>query len=155
MTLLNRDPFSPKAWQGDMPVSNRYTFGIAGERFFRAIKDEGRILGTLCANCEHTYVPAALFCEKCLDKTDDWVDVGTIGEVVTFTHLYIDIHNSFLEEPETIAFIKFGDGGLIHKLVADDPSNLAIGMKAEAIFKPIEDREGSILDIKHFRVVSE
>ena len=36
MTLLNRDPKAPVAWQGDLPVTNRYTYGLAGERFFRA-----------------------------------------------------------------------------------------------------------------------
>ena len=155
MSLLNRDPFAPKNWQGDMPVANRYTFGIAGERFFRTIKDEGRIMGTHCSNCDHTYVPAAAFCERCLNQLDEWVDVDNIGEVVTFTHLYVDSDDSYMDEPQTIAFIKLGDGGLIHKLVIDDPSKLLIGMQAEVVFKPADERQGSILDIDHFRIISE
>ncbi len=47
MTLLERDPKAPTAWVGNLPVTNRYTYGLAGERFFRAIKDEGKIFGTL------------------------------------------------------------------------------------------------------------
>jgi uncharacterized OB-fold protein len=155
MTLLNRDPFAPKIWLGDMPVSNRYTFGIAGERFFRTIKDEGRIMGTHCSKCDHTYVPAAEFCERCLNQIDEWIDVGTRGEIITFTHLHIDIEDSHLSEPETVAFIKLGDGGLIHRLAVEDTKNVTIGMQAEIVFKPKEKREGSILDIKHFRLVSE
>ena len=58
MALLERDPRAPAAWHGDLPVTSRYTAGLAGERFFRAIKDEGRILGTLCTECDITYVPA-------------------------------------------------------------------------------------------------
>ncbi|HUV28583.1 MAG TPA: hypothetical protein VMW34_14580, partial [Anaerolineales bacterium] len=40
MTLLEPGNNSPSAWRDEMPVTNRYTFGVAGERFFRAIKDE-------------------------------------------------------------------------------------------------------------------
>jgi len=60
MTLIERNPDAPDAWQGNLPVTNRYTFGIAGERFFRAIKDEAKIMGTYCPHCKHTYVPDQL-----------------------------------------------------------------------------------------------
>ena len=38
MTLLKRDPNAPVSWQGELPVTNRYTYGLAGEKFFRALK---------------------------------------------------------------------------------------------------------------------
>ena len=142
------------AWQDEMQVTNRYTFGVAGERFFRAIKDEGRILGTHCSRCDRVYVPAALFCERCLGGIDDWVDVGTVGEIVTFTDLCVDYDGSRLDEPKTVAFIRFGNGGLIHLLVAPDSDQLVIGLQAKAIFKPESERQGSILDISHFEVIS-
>ena len=44
MTLLEPDKNAPKAWYGDLPVTSRYTFGIAGERFFREIQENGVIL---------------------------------------------------------------------------------------------------------------
>ena len=153
MTLLEPGHNSPSAWRDEMPVTNRYTFGVAGERFFRAIKDEQRILGTHCSTCERIYVPAAVFCERCLDQLDEWVDVGTVGEIVTFTHLYVDYDGSPLEEPKTIAFIRFGDGGLIHRLIAPNFEQVEIGMQAEAVFKPASEREGSILDISHFELI--
>jgi hypothetical protein len=46
MTLLERDKNAPQAWMGNLPVTSRYTFGLAGEKFFRAIKDDAKILGT-------------------------------------------------------------------------------------------------------------
>ncbi|MGB3703565.1 MAG: Zn-ribbon domain-containing OB-fold protein [Anaerolineales bacterium] len=152
MTLLEPGNNSPSAWRDEVPVTNRYTFGVAGERFFRAIKDEQRILGTHCSTCDRIYVPAAVFCERCLNQLDEWVDVGTVGEIVTFTHLYVDYDGSPLEKPKTIAFIRFGDGGLIHRLVAPNLDQVEIGMQAEAVFKPASEREGSILDISHFEI---
>jgi uncharacterized OB-fold protein len=151
MTLLHQDPKAPLAWQGELPVINRYTYGLAGEKFFRTIKDEAKIMGTHCPTCDHTYVPAAAFCERCLGKLDEWVDVGTIGEIVTYTILHVGLDGSPLEKPAIIAFIRLGDGGIIHYLGEIEPSQVEIGLLVEAVFKPKSKRTGSILDIKYFK----
>jgi uncharacterized OB-fold protein len=154
MTLLDRDPTGPSAWNDEMQVTNRYTFGVAGESFFREIKEEARIFGTRCNNCQRVYVPASIFCERCLEKLDEWLDVGTTGEIETFTHLYVNYDGTSRSEPETIAFIKLGDGGIIHRLISKDAQQIEIGMLAKAIFKPKAEREGSILDIDHFELLT-
>ena len=141
------------AWQGDLPVKSRYTFGLAGERFYRAIKDEGKLFGTRCDKCDRTYVPATLFCERCMHELDTWIDVGIIGEVYTYTLLFEDLDGKRKEKPEIVAFIRFGDGGLVHRLGEVDKDKVAIGMRVEAVFKDKADREGSIQDISHFRPV--
>jgi uncharacterized OB-fold protein len=151
MTLLERNPNAPQAWRGNLPVTSRYTFGLGGERFFRAIKDEGKILGTHCPKCERTYVPGTIFCERCLGKLDEWVDVGTTGNVHTFTLLYENYDGTHREEPEIIAFVTFGDGGIVHRLGEIAQEEVEIGMQVEIVLKPKSEREGSILDIVHFR----
>jgi len=40
-----------RTWPGEFPVSHLYTMGVAGERFFRQLKDGGRIMGSRCATC--------------------------------------------------------------------------------------------------------
>lgn len=151
MTLLQRDPKAPVSWSGDLPVKNRYTYGLAGEKFFRTLKDEGKILGTYCPNCDHTYVPAAAFCERCLGKLDEWIDMGMIGDIVTYTVLNVALDGSPLDKPEVIAFIRFGDGGLIHHLGEIEPEQVEIGLMVEAVLLPASKRTGSILDIKYFK----
>jgi hypothetical protein len=153
MSLLERDPNAPAVWRDEMPVTSRYTVGLAGERFFRAIKDEGRILGTRCPRCDRTYVPAVQFCERCLGELEEWVDVGTVGEVHTYTLLYENLDGSRRDEPELVAFVRLGDGGLVHRLGEVAPEEVHIGMQVEAVFKPQAEREGSILDILYFRPV--
>jgi uncharacterized OB-fold protein len=150
MSLLERDPNAPVAWKGDLPVTSRYTYGLAGERFFREIKDEGRIYGTRCSDCDILYVPATSFCERCLRELSEWVDVGVTGEVVTFTLLYENYDGSYRDTPEIVAFIRLGDGGLIHRLGDLQPEEVEIGMQVTALFKPNKERSGSILDIEHF-----
>jgi uncharacterized OB-fold protein len=153
MNQFAQDLSDSTAWRGTLPVTNRYTYGLAGERFFRAIKDEAKILGTYCSKCDMTYVPAATFCERCLNHLDQWVDVGLLGEIITFTLLYFNEDGSARQEPEVLAFVRFGNGGLIHRLGEIDPANVSIGMKVEAVFKPPEDRQGSILDIAYFKPI--
>jgi uncharacterized OB-fold protein len=151
MKTPNNTPLKNGAWHGDLPVTSRYTFGVAGERFYRAIKDEGKILGTECKKCQRIYVPAALFCERCLRELDAWVDVGTSGEIYTYTLLYEDLDGKRLDQPEMIAFIRLGDGGLVHRIGEIEPDQVEIGLQVEAVFKPETERRGSIEDISHFR----
>ena len=153
MSLLERDKNAPQSWHGNLPVTSRYTFGLAGEKFFRSIKDNGKLLGTHCPKCERIYVPAALFCERCLSELDEWIDVGTVGEVHTYTLLYENYDGTPRTDPEIVAMISFGDGGLIHRLGKIDTDDIEIGMTVKAVFKPPDQREGSILDIVHFEPV--
>jgi len=151
MTWLERERDAPAAWPGVLPVRNRYTFGIAGERFFRALKDKGQILGSRCPRCEVLYVPARAFCERCLRGLEDWVDVGTRGEVHTFTVLHANPDGTFRETPEVIALVRLGDGGLVHRLGEVAPEDVTIGMTVEAVLRPPTERQGSIQDIVHFK----
>ncbi|OGO16718.1 MAG: hypothetical protein A2Z14_10870 [Chloroflexi bacterium RBG_16_48_8] len=153
--MLERNPQAPNAWLGDLPVTSRYTAGIAGEKFFRAMKDEGKILGTFCENCDITYIPGRIFCERCMAELDHWQDVGTIGEIYTFTLLFENLDGTQREEPLAVAFIRMGDGGLIHQLGEVDLEDISIGMPVEAVFKPKSKRQGSILDIQYFRPLTE
>lgn len=144
---------APQAWVGELPVPSRYTYGIAGERFFHALKDEGQLLGTRCEECDRTYVPAVAFCERCLSPLDEYIDVGTTGEIYTYTLLYEDLDGTPREDPQVVAFISFGDGGIVHKVAEVALDEIQIGDQVEAVFKPAGDRKGSILDITHFRPV--
>jgi uncharacterized OB-fold protein len=142
---------NPNSWHGTLPVTSRYTYGLAGERFFRAIKEEAKLFGTHCSKCDLTYVPAATYCERCLSHLDQWINVGVVGEIITFTLLYLNSDGSTCQEPEMLAVVRLGDGGLIHRLGEIDPGGVTIGMKVEAVFKPPAERQGSILDILYFR----
>jgi uncharacterized OB-fold protein len=151
MTLLENDQNAPIAWRGKLPVTSRYTYGIAGDKFFRAIKEDGKIFGAYCPKCERTYVPAVIFCERCMSDLDNWVDVGSVGIVHTFTLLYENYDGTARDDPDNIAMISFGDGGLIHRLGEIEPENIFIGMSVKAIFKDAAERQGSIQDILYFR----
>jgi hypothetical protein len=159
MALTNRVNRSgqARAWHGDFPISNRYTAGVAGERFYREIKDNGRIMGTRCPECDLVYVPAMLFCERCFTQLDDWVEVSPRGRVFTYTVLFVDLDDRPMETPAILVYIKLdgSDGGLVHYLGDVDPNDVDIGMEVEAVFKDPAERTGGIMDIAYFRPVTE
>jgi uncharacterized OB-fold protein len=145
------NPFNARHWIGHMETDYRYTLGIAGERFFKEIKENGRIMGAKCPVCGVTFVPPRLYCEKCFAKLEEWVDVGKRGYIYTYTIATIDIDGEKLEKPQIYALIKFegAHGGLIHKIGETD--KVYIGMKVEAVFKPPSERKASINDIAYFK----
>jgi uncharacterized OB-fold protein len=159
MSLMRSDPNAPPEWLGDLPVTNRYTYGLAGERFFRHIQNEGLIFGTRCAKCDLLYVPARAFCERCLSELEEWVNLGTRGEVHTFTLVQAGNAGEALETPVLAAVIRMGEqsqnpaGGLVHLLGEVAPEEVSIGMAVEAVFKPKDERQGSITDILYFKPV--
>lgn len=150
---LHRAP----SWQGDIPITSRYTAGIAGERFFREIKDNGRLYGTRCDECGHIYVPATMFCERCFQELEEWVPVESRGKVFTYTVLHRDLEDERLDPPSVLAYVRLegSTGGLVHYLGEVDPEQVSIGMQVEAVFKAVDEREGSILDIRYFKPLAD
>jgi len=142
---------TPPQWHGDLPVTSRYTAGIALEKFFLALREEGTFLGANCPTCSKTYVPLTLFCPQCLAELQETVNVGLQGEIYTYTILYKNFDGSPLETPQIVAFIKIADGGIIHRVEGIAPDQVTIGTLVAADLKPKEERTGSIFDIRAFK----
>jgi uncharacterized OB-fold protein len=146
-----------QAVEGDLPFYSVYTMGLAGEKFFRALKDEGKLMGTHCKQCDVMYVPGRLYCEQCFAHLGDdaWFDAGTLGQVHTFTQVHIGLDGAPLDKPRLLAFIEIGetDGGIVHDLGKVEPAEVFIGMPVEAVLKPAAERTGSITDILYFKPV--
>jgi hypothetical protein len=146
-----------KAWYGDMPVESLYTVGIAGEKFFRAIKDDGIFLGTKCKKCNIVYVPPKIYCEHCFEKLDEYIEVADCGSLESFTCVHIGLDGKRLENPIFVGLIRL-DGSstcIIHKLGETTVEELCIGMRVCAVLKPKKERKGSINDILYFKPTKE
>ena len=132
--------------------------GVAIGRYLAELK-EGRLIGVHCRQCRRTVIPPRNFCEWCFRPMDDWVYLPDTGTVNTFSLCYVTWDMQHLQVPEISAVIDI-DGtsplvGIMHMLGEVDPDDVKIGMKVQAVWKPAEEREGSILDIKYFRPMTE
>ncbi|MDW7728803.1 MAG: Zn-ribbon domain-containing OB-fold protein [Bacillota bacterium] len=132
------------------PVKNKYTAGVAGQRFFDELKNNGKLYGTRCVKCNLTFVPARLFCERCFARLEEWIDVGLNGNLYSYTIVHKTKSNQIKKLPSLVAAIKIADGLIIHRLGECKPEDLWIGMPLIAKLLPLNERSGSILDIKYF-----
>jgi uncharacterized OB-fold protein len=146
-------PDEIRRWEGDLPVRHRYTPGVGAEAFFTALRDRGVLLGSPCGNCDYTYVPARMFCERCFSELSADTEVGPGGELVSFTILFEGVEGEPLELPNVIGAVRLdgADAVLIHRVLDLTDEPLEIGERLGIALKPEADRTGSILDIEGFR----
>ena len=141
-------------WTGEIPLNYIYTYGRAGEAFFRNLKDKGTFLGARCDACDITYVPPRIYCESCFARLENsYVELGPSGKVHTFTLLHKNLDGSAKAKPAIMAMIRLdgSDGGLVHYLGEVEASNVEFDMQVEAVLKPKKERNGAITDIEYFK----
>jgi hypothetical protein len=134
---------------GALPVAFHYTPGVGNTAFLEALRDRGVLLGSRCAACEFTYLPARIFCERCFAELAADTECGLGGTLESFTVGYVGIDGEPLDEPVTVGVVKLdnADTVLMHFLVGD--GSWTIGVRVETAIKP--KRSGSVLDIEGFR----
>ena len=147
------------AWR--VKADYRWDTGVAVGRFLEGMKD-GRLLGVHCSGCGRTLLPPRAFCELCFKPLNRWVTLGDTGVVNTFSVSFVNWDATRRQRPEVPAVIEI-DGaspgmGMLHLLgeVGDDLeqvlARVKIGARVEAVWKPLQEREGSITDIRYFRL---
>ena len=148
------DRMSPIKVPGELSVSFRYTPGVGNTAFFEALRDRGVFLGSRCETCSVTYVPARIFCERCLAELEPNQECGPEGELTSWTVARVDVDERPLDEPVTYGSVRLdgADTIFLHRLIdLSDPPE--IGMRLRAVLT--EDRTGSIFDVEGFAPVSD
>jgi hypothetical protein len=142
------------AWPGAIPVTSLYTAGSAGQIFFTALKQHGKLIATRCRPCKQVYLPARAFCERCFAALAEQVEIKPAGRIISYTFCYVDCDRKRLRRPTALALVQL-DGTtttLLHYLLGvTQPDQVTIGSPVEVIIKPKGRRRGSILDIEGFR----
>lgn len=149
------DATEVRLWEGSIPVRHRYTAGVAGEQFFRALRDRGEFLASRCETDDIVYCPPRLFCERCFSELQADATVGPGGTLVSFSVGYAGIEGESLGGAMPVGLVELdgADTVILHHLLFEDDTPVGIGDRVEAVLRPDEDRSGSILDIRGFRPV--
>jgi hypothetical protein len=135
--------------EGGLPVAFRYTPGVGNTAFLEALRDHGVFLGSRCADCGVTYLPARIFCERCLAKLTPDTECGPEGTLESWTVAHRDIDGDPLDASVTYALVCLdgADTVLLHRLLA--PAE--IGARVRAVVA--DDRAASIHDVEGFEPV--
>jgi len=138
-------------WPGDIEADYIYTSGLAGERFFRELRDRGHLAGTRCSECGKQWIPPKLFCEECFKETHEWVDLPRTGTVAATCVVRVALDGAPLRAPEVWGLVRFAgfQGGLVHRLLVTEDRARA-GLRVRPVLKPEGSRSGAITDIEGF-----
>jgi hypothetical protein len=157
MTFLEKqkDPTSPMHWRGDMQADYLYTNGVAGDKFFKHLKEKDSFLANKCPKCKKVFFPPRLFCEGCFCEIPDekWLEIPLTGNIKLYTIVTIDTYGSKLEKPKVIALINIDktDSTLLGIIETENPDEELYNVKVEAVLKPKNKREGNLKDILFFK----
>jgi len=136
---------------GELDISFRYSYGEQYDRFFREMRDNGRIMGLKCPRCGAVLLPPRPYCGFCYTPVEEWVELSDEGTLQTFTVIHLPFAGQPTEPPYVYAFIRL-DGADVqfpHILGEIDPSDVEVGLRLEA--KWAERRRGTLHDIEYFR----
>jgi uncharacterized protein len=156
MPILEKisQPLQARHWTDSIPLEFHYTPGVAGEKFRRELKENGRFLVSKCAKCKTSYVPARMFCPSCFVEIKETRAIDEPGYVYSYT----TVNRNRTGEPSkaiTLALIKFEgiEGGIVHRLDDNAVDRVAFGMKVVPILRDESDRTGALTDIMSFKQV--
>ncbi|MER3601471.1 MAG: hypothetical protein C4339_02005 [Nitrososphaerota archaeon] len=127
-----------------IPLEYLYTPGIAGQRFFEALRESGKLLASRCRRCGEAWIPARLFCASCFARIEQFEEVEPRGRLAAFTWRE---KNGQLVAYGLIRFEGYR-GGLVHRLLVERPEQLSEGLPVVARLS--ERRQGSWEDLVGF-----
>jgi len=140
------------------PVQLDYTYAASAEesRFLRGLA-EGKIRGQRCPKCEKVYVPPRGACPVDGVPTRDEVELPDRGIVTTFCIVNVPFLGQRIAPPYVSAYVLLdgADIPFLHLVLGCDASEVRMGMRVEAVWKPREEWTTSMENIDHFRPTGE
>ncbi|GAB4321632.1 MAG: Zn-ribbon domain-containing OB-fold protein [Promethearchaeota archaeon] len=130
----------------EMSVHYMYSVGELTP-FFKAVREEKKLLGAKCTNCGFVYFPPRASCSKCY-VPNEWVELPGTGRIEAATVCHFGRSQFTDKMPIVIAFIRLdgADSAIRHTIVTDDPrlERLKRGTRVKVAFR--DAREGKVTD---------
>jgi uncharacterized OB-fold protein len=140
------------------PISLDYDYAASPEesKFFRGLA-EGKILGQRCPACQKVYVPPRGACPVDGVPTTDEVEVADHGTVTTFCIVNVPFLGQKIEPPYVSAYVLLdgADIAFLHLILGVEASEVRMGMRVKAVWKPRDEWGTTIENISHFEPTGE
>lgn len=140
------------------PVHLHYVHAATPEesRFLRGI-EQGRLLGQRCPACRKVYIPPRGACPADGVPTADEVELPDRGTVTTFCVVNVPFLGQRIEPPYVSAYVLLdgADIAFLHLVLGCPVSEVRMGMRVEAVWKPPEEWSTTLENIDHFRPTDE
>ena len=92
--------------------------------------EDGKVMGTCCAQCGRHFFPPRADCCDCLESRMEWFAVGGAGRLVTFSELKFGPMGFDKDLPYRIALLDYGDYKIFGRIGADlAQEQIQVGMR--------------------------
>jgi uncharacterized OB-fold protein len=132
-------------------LSVTHSAGPAESEFLRAIV-QGRILGRRRSNGPEVYVPPRDYCPSDGVAMAEYVEVADHGTVTTFGIVNVPFAGQSIKPPYVTAYILLdgADVPIQHLVLGCEASEVRMGMRVCAAWRPEGERPASMQAITHF-----
>jgi len=137
-------------------VEITHTASIPESAYLRALQ-KGKLLGGRTGKAGKVYFPAREADPATGKALDDFVELPDKGTVTTFAIINIPFAGQKIKPPYVAAYILLdgADIPFLHLIQEIDVSDVRMGMRVEAVWKPREEMDFGIDNIEYFRPTGE
>jgi uncharacterized OB-fold protein len=140
------------------PVTLSYDYTASPEEsaFGRGLR-QGRILAQACPVCHKVYCPPRGACPVDGVPTSEPHELRDSGIVTTFCSANVPFLGQKIQPPYVSAYVLLdgADIAFLHLVLGCDASEVRMGMRVKAVWKPEEERTYSLENISHFEPTGE
>lgn len=140
------------------PIRLRLQHSASAEetRYLLGLKD-GKVIGQRCPECGKVYVPPRGACPTDGVPTTTDVELPDVGTVTTFCIVNVPFQGQRIPSPYVAASVLL-DGADIafqHLILGCEPSDVRMGMRVRAVWRPREEWGTTSENISHFEPTGE
>lgn len=146
-------------------LAYKWKVGKFLSRYYQEIKYNQRFIGNRCPKCNHLFSPPQMVCGWCNVRASDELEVlyegdlkGTVESLspARDQRLWDPRRGDWFTEEYPSATIKLDSGHrFASRLEEKDMEKIQVGMRVQAVWKPLEERGQSVSDILYFRKIEE
>ncbi|CAN1566186.1 Domain of unknown function DUF35, OB-fold, C-terminal [Mycobacteriaceae bacterium] len=153
-TADDRDPVTMLISPSSLAVE--HTASRPESIFLRALK-EGTLLGARSGDNGKVYFPPREADPATGKELDQFVELPDTGTVTTFAIINIPFAGQKIKPPYVAAYILLdgADIPFLHLVTEIDAADVRMGMRVQAVWKPLEERDFGIDTIDYFRPTGE
>jgi uncharacterized OB-fold protein len=150
----DRDPVTVQVTPSSIEI--QHTASLPESAFLRGL-EEGKLIGARTGKDGKVYFPPKEADPATGLALDNFVELPDKGTVTTFAVINIPFAGQRIKPPYVAAYVLLdgADIPFLHLIQEIDASQVRMGMRVEAVWKPREEWEYGLQNITHFRPTGE
>lgn len=127
------------------------------ETHFLKELEQGRLVGQRCPVCAKVYIPPRSACPTDGVPPGEYIELSDRGVVTTFCIVNVPFLGQRIKPPYVAAYVLLdgADIAFLHLILGCAASEVRMGMRVEAVWRPREQWGPTLQNIDHFRPTGE